>query len=307
MESVSEWFRIQFGMSPAMQGRLLSSLMWILVLWLSRRLIMLGIARTVKDHGVRYRWSKATQYVAVVFGFIGIASIWSSVLSGLATYLGLVSAGLAIAMKDILTNMAGWGFIVWRKPFELGDRIEINKFTGDVVDIRLFQFTLLEIGNWADADQTTGRLIHIPNAMVITAGLANYTRGFQYIWDELAVLVTFESDWRAAKSMLADLSAKHAASATDVAAAQIARAREKFFISSMSFDPVVYTSVRDSGVLLTLRYVVHARRRRVVSEEIWEAILTEFAKRDDVDFAYPTTRFYHNVAEGKPGAKASPA
>ncbi len=304
---MSEWFRSQFGMTPAMQGRLLSSLMWILVLWLSRRLIMLGFARTVKDHGVRYRWSKATQYVAVVLGFIGIASIWSSVLRGVATYLGLVSAGLAIAMKDILTNMAGWGFIVWRKPFELGDRIEINQFTGDVVDIRLFQFTLLEIGNWADADQTTGRLIHIPNAMVITAGLANYTRGFQYIWDELAVLVTFESDWRGAKSILADLSAKHAASATDVAAAQIARAREKFFISSMSFDPVVYTSVQDSGVLLTLRYVVHARRRRAVSEEIWEAILTEFAQRDDIDFAYPTTRFYHNVAEGKPGAKPSPA
>ena len=307
MESLSEWLRTQFGMSPAMQGRLLSSLMWVLVLWLSRRLIMLAIARTVKDHGIRYRWSKATQYVAVVFGFIGIASIWSSVLRGLATYLGLVSAGLAIAMKDILTNMAGWGFIVWRKPFELGDRIEINAFTGDVVDIRLFQFTLLEIGNWADADQTTGRLIHIPNAMVITAGLANYTRGFQYIWDELEVLVTFESDWRAAKSMLADLAGKHAASATDVAAAQIARAREKFFISSMSFDPVVYTSVQDSGVSLTLRYVVHARRRRAVSEEIWEAILTDFAKRNDIDFAYPTTRFYHNVTEGKPGAKPSPA
>ena len=139
--------------------------------------------------------------------------------------------------------------------------------------------------------------------MVITAGLANYTRGFQYIWDELAVLVTFESDWRAAKSILTDLAAKHAASATDVAAAQIARAREKFFISSMSFNPVVYTSVQDSGVLLTLRYVCHARRRRVVTEEIWEAILTEFALRDDMDFAYPTTRFYHNVPEGKSGTK----
>ena len=303
MESLSEWLRTQFGMSPAMQGRLVSSLMWVLVLWLSRRLIMLGVGRTVKDQGIHYRWSKATQYVAVVLGFIGIASIWSSVLRGVATYLGLVSAGLAIAMKDILTNMAGWGFIVWRKPFELGDRIEINEFTGDVVDIRLFQFTLLEIGNWADADQTTGRLIHIPNAMVITAGLANYTRGFQDIWDELAVLVTFESDWREAKSILTDLATKHAASATDVAAAQIARAREKFFISSMSFDPVVYTSVQDSGVLLTLRYVCHARRRRVVSEEIWEAILTEFAERDDIDFAYPTTRFYRNPIEGKSGTK----
>lgn len=306
MESISEWLRSQFGMTPAMQGRVLSSLMWILVLWLSRRLIMLAVARTVKDHGVRYRWSKATQYVAVILGIIGIASIWSSVIRGVATFLGLVSAGLAIALKDILTNMAGWGFIVWRKPFELGDRIEINEFTGDVVDIRLFQFTLLEIGNWADADQTTGRLIHIPNAMVISDGLANYTRGFQYIWDELAVLVTFESDWRAAKALLTDLALEYGASATDVAAAQIVRAREKFFISGMSFDPVVYTSVQDSGVLLTLRYVCHARRRRAVAEEIWEAILTEFAKLDDIDFAYPTTRFYQNPTEGKPGTKPSP-
>ena len=112
MESISEWLRTQFGMSPVMQGRVVSSLMWILVLWLSRRLIMLGVGRTVKDQGIHYRWSKATQYVAVVLGFIGIASIWSAVLRGVATYLGLVSAGLAIALKDILTNMAGWGFIV---------------------------------------------------------------------------------------------------------------------------------------------------------------------------------------------------
>ncbi|MEE8062462.1 MAG: mechanosensitive ion channel domain-containing protein [Gemmatimonadales bacterium] len=306
MESINEWLRIHFGLTPGTQQRLLSSLIWILLIWAARRMILLAVSKTIKDSGVRYRWRSVTQYVAVAAGLVGIASIWSSVIRGVATFLGLVSAGLAIALRDVLANMAGWGFIVWRKPFELGDRIEIGTDAGDVVDIRLFQFTLLEVGNWADADQTTGRLIHIPNQRVLVLGVANYTHGFQYLWDELAVLVTFESDWRAAKVLLSAIASERAASVSDVARAQIARAREKFYITGLSYDPIVYTSVQDSGVLLTLRYVTHARRRRATAEEIWEDILTEFAKREDIDFAYPTTRFYHNAAEGKPQARANP-
>ena len=306
MESINEWLRIHFGLTPGTQQRLLSSLIWILLVWAARRMILLAVSKTIKDSGVRYRWRSVTQYVAVAAGLVGIASIWSSVIRGVATFLGLVSAGLAIALRDVLANMAGWGFIVWRKPFELGDRIEVGTDAGDVVDIRLFQFTLLEVGNWADADQTTGRLIHIPNQRVLVEGVANYTHGFQYLWDELAVLVTFESDWRAAKELLSTIASERAAAVSDVARAQIARAREKFYITGLSYDPVVYTSVKDSGVLLTLRYVTHARRRRATAEEIWEDILTEFAKREDIDFAYPTTRFYHNAVEGKPQARANP-
>ena len=306
MESISEWLRVNFGLTPGIQQRLLSSFIWILLVWLARRAVLLAVSKTVKDSGLRYRWRSITQYAAVGIGLVGIASIWSSVIRGVATFLGLVSAGLAIAFKDILSNMAGWGFIVWRKPFELGDRIEIGDNAGDVVDIRLFQFTLLEVGNWVHADQTTGRLIHIPNQRVIVDGVANYTRGFQYIWDEIAVLVTFESDWRAAKELLAKIAGERAASVSDVARNQIARAREKFYITGLSYDPVVYTSVPDSGVLLTVRYVCHARRRRATAEEIWEDILTEFGRRKDIDFAYPTTRFYDNVKEGKPLARANP-
>ncbi len=306
MESINEWLRIHFGLTPGTQQRLLSSLIWILLIWAARRMILLAVSKTIKDSGVRYRWRSVTQYVAVAAGLVGIASIWSSVIRGVATFLGLVSAGLAIALRDVLANMAGWGFIVWRKPFELGDRIEIGTDAGDVVDIRLFQFTLLEVGNWADADQTTGRLLHIPNQRVLVEGVANYTHGFQYLWDELAVLVTFESDWRAAKVLLSAIASERAASVSDVARAQITRAREKFYITGLSYDPIVYTSVQDSGVLLTLRYVCHARRRRATAEEIWEDILTEFAKREDIDFAYPTTRFYHNAVEGKPKARANP-
>jgi small-conductance mechanosensitive channel len=74
------------------------------------------------------------------------------------TYLGLVSAALVIALQDPITNFVGWVFIISRRPFEIEDRIQIGEDAGDVIDIRFFQFSLNEIGNWVDADQSTGRI-----------------------------------------------------------------------------------------------------------------------------------------------------
>ena len=76
----------------------------------------------------------------------------------MSTFLGLLSAGVAIALKDPLVNLAGWGFIVWRKPFGIGDRIQLGDSRGDVIDQRIFMFTLMEIGNWVDAERSTGRV-----------------------------------------------------------------------------------------------------------------------------------------------------
>ena len=101
-----------------------------------------------------------------------------------------------------MTNLAGWVFIAIRKPFAVGDRIEIGDHTGDVIDMRLFQFTLVETGNWVDADQSTGRIIHIPNGWVFRQSTANYTAGFNFIWNEIPVTVTFESNWEKARDIL---------------------------------------------------------------------------------------------------------
>lgn len=185
---------------------------------------------------------------------------------------------------------------------QVGDRIEIAQHAGDVIDVRIFQFTLLEIGNWVDADQSTGRMIHVPNGRVLSDVVANYNRGFQYIWNEVAVLVTFESNWREAKAILERIATQHAASVTGEAARQIEEASRQFMIVYNKLTPTVYTSVRDSGVLLTVRYLCDPRQRRTTTEAIWEDILTGFAQRPDIDFAYPTTRFYENTTEGRRAA-----
>jgi len=135
--------------------------------------------------------------------------------------------------------------------------------------------------------------------------LANYTEGFEYIWNEIAVLLTFESAWEDAKEILGGIAKKHGDEPTGAAAEQIKRAASTKLIIINNLTPIVYTSVRDSGVLLTVRYLCNTRSRRGSEQKIWEDVLRAFAKRADIDFAYPTQRHYLNHIEGKPEAKAS--
>jgi len=306
LASITDWLQQTLGIPPYLQGRLLSTLAVIVLLWIARRLALAILWRRTTDIRTRYRIRKTSLYVVVTIGSIVIGRVWFEGLQSLATFLGLLSAGLAIALKDLVVNFAGWAFILWRRPLEVGDRIQIGQHRGDVIDLRVFQFTLLEVGNWVDAEQSTGRIIHIPNGKVLTEVLANYSKGFKYIWDEIPVLVTFESDWRKAKDLLNEIVDAHGQSAANEAKRSVEQAGEKFLISYSKLTPIVYTSVADSGVLLTMRYLCDPRKRRATAQELWEAILEAFGGCDDIDFAYPTQRFYHNVTEGKPEARAEP-
>ena len=194
---------------------------------------------------------------------------------------------------------------MWRRPFQVGDRIQLGNHAGDVIDLRIFQFTLMEIGNWVDAEQSTGRILHIPNGQVFSDVLANYSKGFQYIWNEVPVLVTFESNWKKAKEILLRIGVKHAEHLSKTAEQRVKKASMKFMIFYSKLTPTVYTCVKDCGVLLTIRYLCEPRRRRGSEQAIWEEILEEFAECQDIDFAYPTQRFYNNLLEGKAETKPS--
>ncbi len=301
MTQLREWLNALLGATPETTQRLFATAAAILAVILIRALILRVINRNVEDARALYRWRKAISYIAFGIALAIAMRVWFPGLRGVSTFLGLLSAGLAIALRDPIVNLAGWAFILWRKPFEVGDRIQIGDHAGDVIDVRIFQFTLMEIGNWVDADQSTGRVIHVPNGKVFTDTTANYTKGFQHIWNEIPVLVTFESDWEKAKAILIDIANRRAESLSSTAQQRLRKAAQKYMIFYSNLTPVVYTSVVDSGVLLTIRYLTAPRQRRGSSEAIWEEILRAFARCDDIDFAYPTQRFYQNPVEGKPG------
>lgn len=305
MDALLQWLAQLFDSPSQLQQQVAATLALLLVFGGLRFIALRTCYRRVQDTKALYQWRKTITYVTAVLAFLGVGSIWLQGFASVSTYLGLLSAGIAIALQDPIVNFAGWLFIIIRRPFEVGDRVQIGEHRGDVIDVRIFQFTLMEVGNWVEADQSTGRVIHIPNGKVFREAQANYSKGFEYIWNEIGVLVTFESDWKKAKIILADIAQRHAEHLSEAAATKLKEAAKKFMILYTHLTPVVYTKVADCGVLLTIRYLCEPRKRRSTEQDIWEDILVEFAHHDDIDYAYPTHRYYDNVTEGKPEARAT--
>ena len=285
------------GLPPIMQAKIFLTLGAFLFLYILRFIALLFIYKSSISLKAKYKWKKATIYLSSIFFFIVAGRIWLEGISNLMTYMGLLSAGLAVALKQPIENIVGWWFILWKKPFEVGDRVQIGEKIGDVIDQQLLMFSLMEIGNWVDAEQSTGRIIHIPNGEVFKTTIANYHHGFPYIWNEIPVMITFESDWRLAQNVLEPLIAKHSKSVVKKANLAMKQAAEKYLIFYQKLTPIVYTTVKDSGVLLTIRYLCEPRRRRETESYIWRHIISEFEKYDSIDLAYQTIRYYDKLNE----------
>lgn len=285
------WLAETFGADPETVRSIFYTIAAFVIIFLGRILI-LRIIHEAGDPGAesQYRARKIINYAATAVFLITLAFIWVDAFENLPTYLGLVSAGVAIALADVLKNMAGWALILTRRPFQVGDRIEVKGMKGDVVDVRLFRFSLMEIGGWVDAEQSTGRLVHVPNSVVFNDAVSNYTEGFAYIWDEIPVLVTFESDWKLAEQLIRDVLAEEAPDVEGAAGSRIRDTARTYSIRVGTLTPNVYVSVRDSGVLLTARYLVETRTRRGRADRIWRGLLDAFNSEPTVDLAYPTIR-----------------
>ncbi len=268
---------------------LYTAIIWIL-LFVLKSILLSFLHHRISDAMSFYRTKRVVNGISFFIFTLFLMIIWVETGSNFLTFFGLFSAGLALALKDILLNIAGWLYILIRQPFYVGDRIEIAGIKGDVIDQNLFKFRVIEIGNWVHAEQSTGRIIHIPNYKIFTDAMANYSIGFEYIWDEIRVLVTFESDWRRAKDILWEVIRDISDDLVEEVRKEIKETSKKYMVYYNNLTPIVYTEVVDSGVQLTMRYICKPKMRRVNNERIWEAVLERFEKEAHVEIAYPTMR-----------------
>jgi len=289
-----DWLK-QFDLksfSETIGNEILYTVFIIIIISLIKWFFNSFVSEKIDDFKARYRWRKITTYISFFLAIILILPMWVKGFSSFVTYLGLSTAGLAIALRDLLASIIGWVFIIWKRPFKIGDRIEIDGTAGDVIDIRLFQFTIVEIGKWVEADQSTGRVVHIPNNKVLLENVANYTMGFSFVWNEIPVLLTFESDWQKAKKILLNLADEQSGDMKELARRRIQEASKKFLIFYENLSPIVYTRVKDSGILLTIRYLCEPRKKRSTESHIWEEVLKSFDGEGQIEIAYPTNRIY---------------
>jgi small-conductance mechanosensitive channel len=270
------------GIDSLVQARLLKTLVAFVVIWGLYQILKRAFINNIEDPMSRYRWRKVAQYLFLFLGVVALALIWSANYESLATFLGLLSAGLAIALREPLTDLVGWVFILSRKPFAVGDRVQIGTHTGDVIDIGMFDFSLMEVGNWVEAEQSTGRILHIPNSQIFTTALANYTAGYGAIWNEVQVVLTPASNWEKARRLLEVIAAQYTEPLDQSVQERLRKADSHYMIQAGRLQPTVYMSVIPRGIALTLRYLCEPRKRRDSTQQLWQLILEAFAAHPDI-------------------------
>nr|WP_300003900.1 mechanosensitive ion channel family protein [Tissierella sp.] len=294
MNDIMGWIEKELLITPDLQIQLIKTIFIIAFMSIFYFFIRKILYRLVDDNKVYYRVKKSVSYLIVLLTFILVGRVWFMGVQSLATFIGLFSAALAIVMKDVILNIAGWAYIILKSPFRVGDRIEIDGIAGDVIDIQVFSFALMEIRNWVDADQSTGRIVYVPNVVIFNEALLNYSTGIPYIWNEIPIAIPFESNWRKAKGILNDIADRYGEVISTQAEESIKEASKKFSLYNAQLEPTVYTKIdnESASIILTIRYMCSYRNRRGSAENIYEDILDEFMKHEDIEFAYPTQIIY---------------
>ena len=280
--------------------RILRTLTYPLAIYLLGLVLLAWVGRYIHEDLTRLKVRKAFIYAGVLLATISIAKVWLiREQLNYTTMISVIGAGLALALHQVLLCVTGWLMLQIQRNYDVGDRVQIGEIHGDVSDIGIFHTTLVEFGGWVGADQSTGRLVTVPNSFVFTKPIYNYTRGFEYIWNEISVLVTYESNWRKAQQLMVDLAQEGVEDIQEKFRTQIRHLARKYMILFQHITPIVYPKIVDSGVQLTLRYLTEPKRRRLTESDLTSRILDGFNGEPDIDFAYPTTRFYDATREGK--------
>lgn len=198
-DMAAQWHRY----APFIQ-RLSLALFAIMTIFLAGRFVERLIDRSGDSHGVRYNLVRVTRLATWVCVTIVIIAFLFQNLYAAAVSFGLISLVLGFALQAPITSFIGWLYIVFRRPYHVGDRIQISKMRGDVIEIGYLDTTLRECnGAYLGNDRASGRIIRFPNATVLKSEAINYSGPFKpYIWNETPVQIAYTSDLAFVESCL---------------------------------------------------------------------------------------------------------
>lgn len=273
----------RFTSIPAQYIRLIAITIIGLILINFIKIICLKIYKRINNVSKNlYLYNKKLQIATSIIIFIFVLLVWEDYIKNLMTLISFISAGIAIALRDVIINFFAGIYIRINKPFVLEDRIEVNGLKGDVVNIAASSFDILEIGERVNSEQSTGRIIHMPNSVVFTYPIKNYVTAFKYIWDEITVKINLESDITKTKDLLYDIINQNIIVLDTPAKMedQIQTASSDYRIYFNNLDPIIYTSIVDNHVELYIRYLVHPKKVRIVQDAIWLDILEAYKNKE---------------------------
>lgn len=253
------------------------SLLTLLILQIIK-IIVCKIIKKIKNSKVEYELTKIFKYIITILKCLSILFIWSDFITKMMTLITFVSAAFTIAIRDVIFNFFSGLYIKIAKPFSIEDRIEINNYKGDVININALNFELLEVNNKSNLGQSTGIITHIPNSNIFNYPLRNYNKGFKYIWNELDVRIPIDYDMKKAKKVLLAIVNKNEV-IKDIPKKiknQINDMTNSYRIYYNVYTPTIYIRIKDNYAIYTIRYLMHPKKAKTINSELWTEILKAY-------------------------------
>ncbi len=245
-------------------------------------------SKKLKDSKTRYSFRKIISILSVAVFAIVFVSIWLVETQSVLVAVGLIGAAIAFAIQDIFKNFIGGVMIFFNGIYRVGDRIEINEKFGDVIDISLFYTTLMETREWVSGDQVTGRLATIPNGLVLNGTIQNYTKDFDFIWDEITVPITYDSDWKEGSNKILEIVTVETKSICENAQKKMEKIEGKYYFAKRSLEPAIFLTLTDNWITFGIRYVTEVRQRRVLHDKLSRLILAEIESSGKIKISSAT-------------------
>lgn len=256
--------------SETVGGRLVSTAV-VLVLAILISLVLRFLLRwRIEDPVIRYHSRKITGYAIALVSLISVGLIWRPFAGQLGLVVGLLGAGTAFALQEVIGAIAGWGNIISGRIFWVGDRIEMGGVRGDVIDITLLRTKLMEIGSpiddgtWVHGRQYTGRIVAVSNKKTLTDPVYNFSATFEYIWEELTLPIPHDADWVLAEQIM--LEEVGEVSRSEGAQQAIQSMLKNYPVPRVEVEPHVFVRMTDNWMELAARFVVPVRTARSVKD-----------------------------------------
>ena len=236
------------------------------------------------DRHSAYWVRKVTTYA--VWGMAGllIIFIWAEFGRRLGFVVGAASAGVAFALQNVLGSFAAWLGILGGKVFRVGDRVMMGGVKGDVIDLSPLRTTVMEIGSpgasdvWVRARQYTGRIVTVSNKAFFDEPIYNYSKDFDYVWEEITVPVSYTTDWGRGRDILLGEVEEATRGFREESAEALAEMARRYLVGRSEVEPRVFVRLTDNWIELSARFVLPVRSARGVKSEISENVLKGFSR-----------------------------
>ncbi len=247
----------------------------LIAVFVLTRLAQRLVKRSIHDKDARYRARKATSFVAYALAILVVAMSYSDRLGSMTIALGVVGASLAFALQEVISSVAGWLALSIGSFYRPGDRVQLGGVKGDVIDVGMLRTTLMEVGQWVNADLYNGRIVRVANSFVFKEPVVNYSADFPFLWDEIVFPVRYGSDWAYTREVLQSVAQELVGDYARQSTLAWKDVVMKYRIEDAKVEPVVTLQADQNWIEFTLRYIVDYRKRRSTRDALFTRILQE--------------------------------